>query len=48
LTCSADVTLYAPDPNHLWNRVYSALMTRAPEADAAINDLVDSPGPLGF
>lgn len=43
LTCSADVTLYAPDPSHLWNRVYSALMMRAPDVDAAINDLLDPP-----
>lgn len=43
LMCSADVTLYAPDPQHLWNRLHSALIIRAPEADAAINDLLDPP-----
>lgn len=37
------ISLYDKDPNHLWNRLYSALMTRAPELDAAVNDLLDPP-----
>jgi hypothetical protein len=40
---TAAISLYDPDPNHVWNRLYSALMARAPEPDAAVNDLLDPP-----
>jgi hypothetical protein len=39
----APISLYDKDPNHVWNRLYSALMARAPEPDAVVNDLLDPP-----
>ncbi|HWB03101.1 MAG TPA: hypothetical protein VG796_08770 [Verrucomicrobiales bacterium] len=40
---TAPVSLYDKDPAHLWNRVYSALMTRTADAKHPVNDLVDPP-----
>ncbi|MGI8602067.1 MAG: hypothetical protein ACR2OZ_03610 [Verrucomicrobiales bacterium] len=37
------ILLYDKDPSHVWNRLYSALMARAPEAEAAVKDLLDPP-----
>ena len=40
---TATITLYDNDPTHPWNRLYAALMVRAPEPKAAENDLLDPP-----
>ena len=36
-------TIYDKDPQHLWNRLYSALLTGNPDADPSAKDLLDPP-----
>lgn len=40
---STPVSLYDKDPQHLWNRLSSALITRAPEGKSVPPDLLDPP-----
>ena len=37
------VTLYDKDPQHLWNRLYSALLTGNEDIDPTVTDLLDPP-----
>ena len=40
---NATVTLYNPDPGHVWNRVYATLLVRTLDDAVTYDDLLDPP-----
>ena len=42
LTSRAAVDIYSPDSNHLWNRLYAALIVREKDGEP-LDDLIDAP-----